>query len=186
MRPKRSRALRVESLESLVLLNAGLPQPPSHPAAQVANATLARRVALNGLLSGTLVQLFSIPDTGGHYHLEGFGKIRPVGQAKGDGTFTTPGFIANGQIQGTLTLASSSGSVTLNLQGPTVPGFTRLSSGTFSYTITQGTGQFRNAKGHGSAVLTFGPLNPIPGATGPSQNRPISEAAFTLSFKASH
>jgi hypothetical protein len=62
-------------------------------------------------------------------------------------------FIATGHAGGTLTLSGARGSLTLQLEGPTQPGFSAPPS-TFAYTILGGTGAF--AASHGSGQVTVG------------------------------
>jgi len=126
---------------------------------QLANALSAltvvkKTVSLHGALRGQLHSEFGIPDDGRTFSLSGSGLVAGIGRASIAGNLQTTGFIAQGHAHGTLTLALEHGRITLELTGSnTQSGFAGLPSN-FTYTVTSGTGRYRNVTDHGIAALT--------------------------------
>jgi hypothetical protein len=154
---------RVEGLESMTLLSGATGALAGAVPAAVQSLPLAPEpITLVGQAHGSYVARQSNPDTGTHYTLAAEGRVSPLGPTFLTGSFTTPGFIHNGTTEGTLTLRDARGSITMKIA--TFPSSTAASSAggqstiEFAYTVTGGTGRFRNASGHG---LVFVKLNPV-------------------------
>jgi hypothetical protein len=106
-------------------------------------------LALSGQISGAWLERPTLPDVGGAQTLTGTGTVGPLGTVTLSGELHTPGFIAQGEATGTLTLSNADGSVTLRLVGPPQSGFSPPPA-TFQYTITGGTGKYAGASGQGT------------------------------------
>ena len=119
--------------------------------------TLAPKLVIHGSVHGTVAHPAGIPDTGASANFKGAGKVHGLGSAKVTGTIHGTGFIGTGHVQGTMTLATGKGSVTLQFTGPTVGGNTAPSSGTYSYSVVKGTAAFRHDYGSGTVNLKLGP-----------------------------
>ena len=92
------------------------------------------------------------PDTGSHYTFTGAGRKRSLGRFTLSGDLMGPGFIAQGQYRGYITLTGSAGSITVRLLGPLqAPG--PLPS-TFFYKIVNGTGAYAHSIGKGTVSLS--------------------------------
>jgi hypothetical protein len=161
-RNRRSRPLEVEPLESMLLLST---LTPLHSAATAAPTALVMTtpvvVNLNGTTSGTYTSDQKNPDTGTQYNVTTVGSFAHYGPATVLGTLHSVGFIANGHATGTLRVFLPGGTLTLELTGPTQPGFSHLPS-QFTYVITKGTGKFHNAAGdpigRGTVDVTLRPI----------------------------
>jgi hypothetical protein len=138
----------VETLEALVPLSVVV--GGGHGAAVVARNT----IALGGSVRGAYLVTNPIPDTGSTYRFGVAGKLNPVGQTGDSGQIQTPGFIANGHAEGTMTISAPRGNIKLQLTGPSQPGFSAL-PGTVDYTITGGTKSYRTAQGSGTIAVTL-------------------------------
>jgi hypothetical protein len=122
----------------------------------------AAAIALRGKVSGPVTVTQANPDTGKHYALGGSGTVAPLGACTVNGSFNTPGNIANGHAEGTVTLTAAQGSVTLQLVGPPSPAFGPPPA-SFNYTITGGTGSFAGASGTGKAAFLLNDPTLAPG-----------------------
>jgi hypothetical protein len=111
------------------------------------------RLRLTGQVSGTWTPEFTLPDVGAMQGLTGPGKVKPLDAVQANGTLNLPGFVAQGEATGTLTLTNRRGSVTLALVGPPQPGFSGPPS-SFHYTVAGATGAFAHATGSGTADFT--------------------------------
>ena len=170
MRPSRRWWGVVIGLVGLV----ALPALGDEKAAPAAGET----IHLKGKIHGTYTVRKANPDTGSTYQLTASGEVHPLGRSEATGSFHTPGNIANGHAEGTLTLSDPKGGVTLTLVGPAQPAFAPPPS-QFAFTITGGTGKFQGAQGSGTATLALRESQPPAGgkaAPAPSE--------FTLTFAA--
>jgi hypothetical protein len=160
MKANRQRKPQVEDLESKMLLNGSMPTGPSQAAALLSTMASKRQLLLNGTITGSLTSQHTIPDVGSMFALNGTGRIRPLGMVHAHGSFHATGFINQGHAQGELTLSSGVGSVKLQLEGPTQPGFSPLPN-TFQFTIESGTGRFGGATGSGTVTLQKGAASQV-------------------------
>jgi hypothetical protein len=120
---------------------------------------IANQVFLNGSLQGVYLMNQGLPDVGARYSLFAAGRLTPIGPVAFVGNFTTLGFIAQGQVHGTVTLYAQGGTLTLSLLGPTQKGFSPPPS-QFQFQITHGTGAYANDTGAGMLSMM---LHPVPG-----------------------
>ena len=137
----------------------------------------AMPLALRGSAHGQFSEASSNPDTGHTFTLSGLGKAGMLGKVQFSGHFGTPGFIATGHAGGTLTLSNPKGSVTLDLQGPTRPGFSAPPSA-FTYTVVSGTGAYASA--HGGGQLTVGLVASNP--HGPTSLHHLASGRVSIQF----
>jgi hypothetical protein len=112
---------------------------------------------LVGTVEGTPSSVVGSPDVGTTVDFRGSGNIFGMGQAKVTGSLNGTGFFASSRVEGTLTLATSKGNVALHVEGPTVPRYTSPGPGTYTYTLSKGTGAFKHDTGTGRVVLALGP-----------------------------
>jgi hypothetical protein len=158
--------LRVEELGQRVLPSAS--PLTFHPTAFVAPFAQAHHATsqdqnLHGNGVAVYTSSMQIPDTGTSYNLRGVGSFGAVGVATITGELHSVGFIMQGHATGTLTLTNARGSVTLELTGPTQPGFAPLPQ-QFTYQVVSGTGAFANL--HASGTLQLQTVVSTPGVTG--------------------
>jgi hypothetical protein len=111
---------------------------------------------LDGAVAGHLTTNREFPDTGVSYHLTGSGRLAGAGQVSLTGSLQGVGFLVSGHATGELTIAGAHGSVTLDLRGPTQPGFARL-PGQFSFLVTGGTGAYAHLHGGGTVTVHLDP-----------------------------
>ena len=81
-------------------------------------------IRLNGVLTGTLTRMPTIPDVGASFAVRASGRIKPLGHVSATGLLHGTGFIMHGHETLTLRLSNSRGEVDLHAQSPAVPGFT--------------------------------------------------------------
>jgi hypothetical protein len=111
----------------------------------------------------------------GQHLLNGSGTIGPLGAVTSTGTLSVSG--AEPMIySGRVTLAGSSGSVTLTLSGRVFGPVFIGNPVDLTYTITGGTGAYQHATGSGNAVLSFNLASGIPTNISPAPN------SFALTF----
>ena len=111
---------------------------------------------VQGSAHGTSTTVVGNPDVGTTLKLQGKGQIPNLGPVKISGSLHGTGFIASSQgIEGDLKLSNGKGTVTLHLQGPPVKGFTAPGSGTYSFSITGGTGAYKHDFGFGTVDLAL-------------------------------
>jgi hypothetical protein len=146
----------MECCESRALLSGG---PVSAPAAAVAQAEPIRVIQLNGTILGHYIQNVRIPDVGANDELNGSGKLLRIGDADLSGSLHSIGFIARGNAQGTLVLASAKGTITLSLTGADQQDGPKGLPSAFRFTVTNGTGKYRTAHDEGTATLVISPGN---------------------------
>jgi len=155
MRRNRARIRpEVEGLESMTLLSGVAASV--HTAASAMVTAPVQTVSLSGTAHGNYVSRQSNPDTGTLYSFNARGMIAPVGRTFDFGSFHTPGFIQNGQTQGRLTLVGPRGTLRMTITEVT-PTTDPTNVFHFTYTITGGTGRFRNAQGTGNLDVTLTP-----------------------------
>ena len=82
-------------------------------------------IKLSGTVTGVLIGQPTHPDVGQRFTISAAGTIKSLGgHVAASGTVDGTGFIARGQEEMELTLASSGGTVTVTASSPVVPGFT--------------------------------------------------------------
>jgi len=160
--------LGLEELESRIALSSYNPAlvATAAPSAEYQAAAPPSQPSqhLHGPLQGSYTIVPSIPDTGRQYDLNGSGSIRGLGQVTATGELHSTGFIWNGQATGTLTLQNANGTVTLQLVGPSQPGFAPLPNH-FHYTIVSATGAYTGMHGSGTIDLHLQPNSSGTGGT---------------------
>jgi prepilin-type processing-associated H-X9-DG protein len=150
-RDKKQTSLRVEPLEGRALLS-------TTAGAVAVPASLVRGVTylfVDGHAHGKVHAERAIPDIGGRLDLKGTAVLNQLGKVSVSGTLSGTGFIAQGHAGATLTLANSKGTVILSLIGPTQGGFKAAPSGTYTFGVEGGTGQYAHVVGHGTVDLTY-------------------------------
>ena len=163
---RRSRPV-LEVMESKALLSVGSTVLPVGHAvtASISEARHRSGVVLTGHVKGTYQDQTTIPDNPSEVSISGSGRVGPLGNVKASGVFHQLGFIARGNATGTVNLSNARGGVTLQLTGPTQPGFSPLPS-TFQFRIVSATGHDKGLNGSGVADLGLG----------------ASQGTFTLTF----
>jgi hypothetical protein len=151
-RDKKQTGLRVEPLEGRALL--------STTAGAVVNpASLVRGFTylfVDGQAHGKVHAERAIPDIGARFDLKGTAVLNTLGKVSVSGTLSGTGFIGGqGHAGATITLANSKGTVILSLVGPTQGGFKAAPSGTYTFGVQGGTGQYAHVLGHGTVDLTY-------------------------------
>jgi hypothetical protein len=128
------------------------------PGQQTVSLTPPPVHALVGTGAGAYAVHRLMPDVGSSYELSGAGNVTKLGMVTVDAKLHSVGFIANGHAGGTMTFTNPRGSLTIELTGPSQPGFSALPSH-FSYQVLSGTGSFQNVHGTGTidVRLTPGP-----------------------------
>lgn len=111
---------------------------------------------LQGSAHGSLTKIVGNPDVGTTVKLQGSGVVSGLGSVHVRGMIHGTGFIANGHVQGSITLSNAKGSFTLQLQSPTSGGFTAPGSGTYTFTSSKGTGAYQHDFGNGTVDLVLG------------------------------
>lgn len=168
----------VERLGGKVLCSGLLPGSSANALTALAGAN--ETVSLHGTLRGHLHSEVGIPDTGRTFSSSGTGFLAGQGRASVAGNLQTTGFIAEGHAQGTLKLTLGKGTITLQLTGISAQkGFAALPS-TFTYTVTSGTGAYRNVTDHGIATLTTAAGNSM------TQSNALEQGVFTLKLSSSN
>ena len=169
-RRRRNQPLSIETLESIRPLS-GIPTSGLTEAAVAAISTipLPHLVALKGSTRGTYASESSVPDIGATDTVRTSGKLARLGHAIVSGSLNSTGFIAHGRAGGTLLVTVAGGTLTLELTGPTQPGFSPLPT-KFSYVITKGTGKFHDRfgdpVGKGTVDVILNPVNSSAAKTG--------------------
>jgi hypothetical protein len=154
-------SVNVEPLEGRVVLSTAHFGAAVNPAALINGASY---LFINGTLHGKAHAAMSNPDAGSTVTVQGQGKLSPFGSIHFSGSLHGTGFISSGNSTGTLTITNKKGTVTLDLEGPSQPGFTPPQSGTYQFSVASGTGAYSNDLGsgtvdvkltHGRVTLTF-------------------------------
>jgi hypothetical protein len=151
--------LQLEELGARILPSASpliaLPDPPDGPAhvgGRTVNQPAAGFDGLDGTVRGTLKPAVGIPDLGPAFSVQGKGKLGGLDEFTVTGFLHGTGFVAKGQATGELTLTNAHGTIKLKLEGPQQPGFAPL-PGRFSFTVTGGTGAYKNLHDDGEVSL---------------------------------
>jgi hypothetical protein len=110
---------------------------------------------LQGSAHGTPSTVVGNPDVGTTVKFQGSGVVSGLGSVKISGSLHGTGFFANSHVEGPITLSNAKGSFTLQLQSPSVGGFTAPESGTYNFNSTSSTGAFKKDFGNGSVVLVL-------------------------------
>jgi hypothetical protein len=138
MKKPSAAALRVEELAGRLLPSAVM--PPVH------------RDPLAGRGQGTFTAAPTIPETGGLYQFRGTATLADLGAVTVRGSAHGVGMIASGHAGGVLTFANARGSVTVELDGPSQPGFAALPH-YFRYHVVAGTGAYLHLRDGGMLRL---------------------------------
>jgi hypothetical protein len=106
-----------------------------------------------------------VGDIGVHYDFTGTADLARLGHVTVTGSALSLGNILTGHASGTLVFTNARGSVTVELTGPSQPGFAPLPT-QFTYTVVSGTGAYQRLQDHGSLTLLLTPqaVTPLPGA----------------------
>jgi hypothetical protein len=121
-------------------------------------STTPTHFALKGTLHGSYHVKDQIPDVGATYDFTGHGHLSPVGAAEVTGNAHSLGFIANGKANGLVVISTTTGSLTLKLEGPQQKGFSSLPD-RFSFKITNSSGRYFKDRGHGTGILVLDPAH---------------------------
>ena len=140
--------LGVTALEGRTVLSAAMGVAPVH---------VTKELNLQGSAHGLPSTIVGNPVVGTTVMLHGSGQVSPLGTVKVSGALHGTGFLASSHVEGTLTLSSPQGSLTLQVQSPKTGGFTAPSSGAFHFTILKGTGSLSHDAGNGTVALTLSP-----------------------------
>jgi hypothetical protein len=145
----------VEGVESRTLLSVWMGVASAIGAA--ASTGSLHFIQLDGTLRGHYRANDSLPDAGTTFVTTGSGHVRGIGRTSVTGELHGTGFIFRGSSQGDLTLKGAEGTIDLHLTGvPEQGGFQGLPS-VFSFSITGGTGKYRQARESGSATVLMTP-----------------------------
>jgi hypothetical protein len=106
-----------------------------------------------------------VGDIGVNYSFTGAADLARLGHVTVSGSALSLGNIQTGHASGTLVFTNAHGSVTVELTGPSQPGFAPLPT-QFAYTVVSGTGAYQHLQDHGSLTLILAPqaVTPLPGA----------------------
>ncbi len=110
---------------------------------------------LQGSAHGTPSTVVGNPDVGTTVDFRGSGVVTGLGALKINGSLNGTGFFANSHVEGRITLSNAKGSFILQLQSPSVGGFTAPRSGTYDFDSTSGTGAYKKDFGNGTVVLVL-------------------------------
>jgi hypothetical protein len=110
---------------------------------------------LQGSAHGTPSTVVGNPDVGTTVDFHGSGVVSGLGSVKISGSLHGTGFFANTHVEGSITLSNARGDITLQLQSPSVGGFTAPKSGTYDFDSTSGTGAFKKDFGNGTTGLVL-------------------------------
>jgi hypothetical protein len=151
-------------------LMSSLPVSGSAPTVAEVSSAATKPVTIAGLARGSFTAKAGLPDTGASYNVLAHGHFGALGQATVTGSFSTPGFILNGEVTGTLRLATSQGILTLHivevpprLSPQTVsasvinPGGPETSYRMFQFLVTGGTGKYLGETGSGTVEIRLTP-----------------------------
>lgn len=148
----RRASIGVEAMEGRVVLST------VHAMVLPTQGSLVRGVRdldLQGSAQGAANRVFGNPDVGTAVVVHGSGQFSGQGKMQVIGSFHGTGFLAIGNLDGTLRLSNGKGSVTLQLRGPAAPRFTAPTSGTYQFSIQKGTGAFAHDIGSGSVDVVL-------------------------------
>lgn len=173
---------QVEGLETLTLLSGATAMMTGVHAAvtTAADPPAPQALLIVGTTHGSFISRQSNPDTGAVYSVLAQGRLTPLGATVVSGSFRTPGFILNGQAEGTLTLRDARGSLTLHIvqsSPQTTSSTTNQTTFHFTYKITRGTRKLRNANGMGSLDVTV-----VPRTSSGTAAHHVSAGRVTMAF----
>ena len=133
----------------------------SRYARYIANLTAYVEAMANPTLRGTYnAPATRTADTGAVAHLQGSGNIGGAGRLQFRGELRSPGFIANGKVEGDLTFRNNRGTVTLHLTGPEGPLVVGKLT-TYTFVSTEATGAYRGNSGSGTVDIMLTPIGKI-------------------------
>ena len=180
---KRSaRRPQVEALENKAPLSAvGMMAIPHETTAIVSQRVPRHHIALNGTVSGSWTLNPGIPDVGSSQTLTGSGTVKPLGLVSANGTLHLTGFVAVGRATGTLTLANTLGSVTLQLTGTSQHGFSGPPR-QLTFKIIAASGQYAGDFDFGTATLTEVVADAVPPVSTPTNLSIIVGPIFGLTL----
>jgi hypothetical protein len=135
--------------------------------------TSGHLIRLTGTAEGKYDAHINNPDTGEVFTFSGSGQVAPLGHVDITGHIHSPGNVADGHSTGFLVLSNAIGSVTLSLTGPVQSGVTPVPD-TFTFKITDASGQFKGDTGTGYMILELEPAA-APSPTG-------EHGSFTMIF----
>ncbi len=115
-----------------------------------------------------------VGNVGERYDVTGTANLARLGAVTVTGSVYGLGFIATGHATGTLTFSNSHGSVTVDLTGPSQPGFSPLPT-QFQYTVVSGAGAYQQVHDQGTLSLV---LQPAAGSS--TATSPAAQGTFTL------
>jgi hypothetical protein len=118
-------------------------------------AAISPPVALTGY---AMPMHIIVGDIGEEYSFTGEADLARLGQVNVSGSVHGLGNIVTGHATGTLTFTNASGSVTIELTGPSQRGFSPLPT-QFQYTVVGGTGAYQHVHDQGSLSLVLHPAN---------------------------
>lgn len=149
---ERRTKLTLEPLEGRVVPSTTVPNPGVTTTALIQGAGY---LFLNGTAHGTVRHTPGNPDAGSVVTFHGQGQITPLGTVRVSGSLHGTGFIQSGTAGGTIQLSNNRGTVTLNLQGPSQPGFTPAPSGTYQFSLVKGTGAYAKDLADGTVDVSL-------------------------------
>jgi hypothetical protein len=175
MTTSRRPPLELEVLGPRILPSTTLPAVPA-PAPAPAILSTAVHI-LDGTGTGVYSTNRTLPDVGTTYHFNGSANLAGMGAVTVTGSITTVGFMVQGQAHGTLTFANARGSVTVEVLGPSQPGFSAL-PGHFEFKVISHTGAFSHLWASGTLSLALHPF--------PTADLLGGRGTFTLTVGAPH
>ena len=156
MRTSRKLHPRLEGMESRALLSGA-----AGTMAAVAAPLVSQTIHLNGTITGSYKAHQANPDTPKDFNLFGSGHVGLKARTALTGNLHEGGFTTNPDAHGTIYLADAHGTITVKLKADPNGGKTGGLSDQYDYKIVGGTGAYKHADGHGSAVLTLDPSKPL-------------------------
>jgi hypothetical protein len=156
----RRTVLRVEELGARIVPSATAPvvKPPAATAAIVPTAATSpapvkpiAAAAWEGHGRYTIATLKA--GAGKTYTFQGSAAIGKLGYFAISGTITTVGNVRTGHATGRLTISSRSGTLVINLTGPTQTKFAAMPP-KFTYTVVSATGKFAHWAGKGDLLMS--------------------------------
>jgi hypothetical protein len=134
-----------------------------------------RFIVVDGRFQGNYSESAPIPDAGTTFNLHGSGSLKGFGHASVKGQFHSIGFIAVGNVHGTIQLKVGNSTLTLSLTGPVQRGGFNPLPTQYDFRVTGATGKFAHDFDVGTAKLVL-----TPGSTNPAQ-----QDSFTLALTGS-
>lgn len=160
MRRGRKARPRLEPLESMCLLSgvAAAVHHSHHPAVAVSAVSPRSTLTLSGSESGVFVMQRS--SSGRTYDITATGRLTPLGLTAAAGNLHVLSGISSGPPNGTLHLAASRGTLTLQIPRSVMipaglPTPTSSNEIVDTYAITRGTGSYAGDTGSGVVEFTF-------------------------------